>query len=78
MLTETPMSAKKEKIMAKVDLTMDLNLKAYPNDLTPDVDSDYVVKVDTQTTSLTLDDLAEMPPPASAARRPWPVAWRRY
>ncbi len=54
------MSAKKEKIMAKVDLTMDLNLKAYPNDLTPDVDSDYVVKVDTQTTSLTLDDLAEM------------------
>ena len=51
---------KTEKIMAKVDLTMDLNLKAYPNDLTPDIDSDSVVKVDTQTQSLTLDDLAEM------------------
>lgn len=46
--------------MAKIDLTMDLNLKAYPNDLTPDVDSDYVVKVDTQTTALNIDDLADM------------------
>lgn len=46
--------------MAKIDLTMDLNLKAYPNELTPDVDSDYVVKVDTQTTALNIDDLADM------------------
>lgn len=46
--------------MAKVDLTMDLNLKAYPNELTPDVETDYTVRVDTQTQSLTLDDLAEM------------------
>lgn len=46
--------------MAKVDLTMDLNLKAYPNELTPDVETDYTVRVDTQTQSLNLDDLAEM------------------
>lgn len=46
--------------MAKVDLTMDLNLKAYPNELTPDVETDYTVRVDTQTQSLNLDDLAQM------------------
>ena len=38
--------------------TMDLNLKAYPNELTQDVDNDYTVKVDTQSTLLTQDDLA--------------------
>lgn len=37
---------------------MDLNLKAYPNQLTPDVDDDYIVKVDTQSTPLNLDDIA--------------------
>lgn len=38
--------------------TFDLNLKAYPNELTQDVDNDYIVKVNTQSTPLTLDDLA--------------------
>lgn len=38
--------------------TFDLNLKAYPNELTQDVDNDYTVKVNTQSTPLTLDDLA--------------------
>ena len=38
--------------------TLDLNLKAYPNTLTTDVD-DYTVKVETQSTSLTLDDIAD-------------------
>lgn len=38
--------------------TLDLNLKAYPNTLTTDVDDDYTVKVETQSTSLTLDDIA--------------------
>lgn len=37
---------------------MDLNLKAYPNQLTPDVDDDYTVRVDTQSTPLNLDDIA--------------------
>lgn len=37
---------------------MDLNLKAYPNQLTPDVDDDYTVRVDTQSTPLDLDDIA--------------------
>ena len=39
--------------------TLDLNLKAYPNTLTTDVDDDYTVKVETQSTSLTLDDIAD-------------------
>ena len=39
--------------------TLDLNLKAYPNTLTTDVPDDYVVKVETQSTSLTLDDIAD-------------------
>lgn len=46
--------------MAKTELTMDLNLKAYPNELTPDVDNDYTVKVDTQTQPIGLDTLADM------------------
>ncbi len=44
--------------MAQNQFTMDLNLKAYPNQLTPDVDNDYLVRVDTQSTPLTLDDIA--------------------
>lgn len=46
--------------MAKTELTMDLNLKAYPNELTPDVDNDYTVRVDTQTQPIGLDTLVEM------------------
>lgn len=44
--------------MAQNQFSMDLNLKAYPNVLTPDVDDDYTVKVDTQSTPLDLDDIA--------------------
>ena len=44
--------------MAQNQFSMDLNLKAYPNQLTPDVDDDYTVKVDTQSTPLDLDDIA--------------------
>ena len=44
--------------MAQNQFSMDLNLKAYPNQLTPDVDDDYTVKVDTQSTPLNLDDIA--------------------
>ena len=44
--------------MAQQQFTMDLNLKAYPNVLTPDVEDDYTVRVDTQSTPLTLDDIA--------------------
>ena len=44
--------------MAQNQFSMDLNLKAYPNTLTPDVDDDYTVKVDTQSTPLDLDDIA--------------------
>lgn len=44
--------------MAQNQFSMDLNLKAYPNVLTPDVDDDYTVKVDTQSTPLNLDDIA--------------------
>lgn len=46
--------------MAKTELTMDLNLKAYPNELTPDVDNDYTVRVDTQTQPIGMDDLATL------------------
>ena len=45
--------------MAQLKYTLDLNLKAYPNELTPDVDNDYTVKVHTQSTPLTQDDLAD-------------------
>lgn len=45
--------------MAQLKYTLDLNLKAYPNELTPDVDNDYTVKVHTQSTPLTQDDIAE-------------------
>lgn len=44
--------------MAQLKYTLDLNLKAYPNELTPDVDNDYTVKVHTQSTPLTQDDIA--------------------
>lgn len=44
--------------MAQNQFSMDLNLKAYPNQLTPDVDDDYTVRVDTQSTPLDLDDIA--------------------
>lgn len=44
--------------MAQNQFSMDLNLKAYPNVLTPDVEDDYTVRVDTQSTPLTLDDIA--------------------
>lgn len=37
---------------------MDLALMAYPNELTPDIDTDYIVKVNTQSQSLTLEDMA--------------------
>ena len=37
---------------------MDLALMAYPNELTTDSDSDYIVKVKTQSQSLTLEDIA--------------------
>ena len=33
--------------MAQLKYALDLNLKAYPNELTPDVDNDYTVKVHT-------------------------------
>ena len=49
---------KNRTIMAQNQFSMDLNLKAYPNTLTPDVDDDYTVKVDTQSTPLNLDDIA--------------------
>ena len=45
--------------MAQLKYTLDLNLKAYPNELTPDVDNDYIVKVHTQSTPLTQDDIAD-------------------
>lgn len=44
--------------MAQLKYTLDLNLKAYPNELTPDVDDDYIVKVHTQSTPLSQDDIA--------------------
>ena len=44
--------------MAQNQFSMDLNLKAYPNQLTPDVDDDYTVRVDTQSTPLDLDEIA--------------------
>ena len=46
--------------MAQNQFSMDLNLKAYPNTLTPDVGDDYTVRVDTQSTPLTLDDIARV------------------
>ena len=46
--------------MAQNQFSMDLNLKAYPNTLTPDVADDYTVRVDTQSTPLTLDDIARV------------------
>lgn len=46
--------------MAQNPFTLDLNLKAYPNTLTPDVADDYTVRVDTQSTPLTLDDIARV------------------
>lgn len=45
--------------MAQLKYALDLNLKAYPNELTPDVDNDYTVRVHTQSTPLTQDDLAD-------------------
>lgn len=36
----------------------ELDLKAYPNELTPDIDTDYIVKVNTKDQSLTDDDIA--------------------
>ena len=51
--------------MAQNQFSMDLNLKAYPNQLTPDVDDDYTVRVDTQSTPLNL----EPPPDASATKK---------
>ena len=44
--------------MAQLKYALDLNLKAYPNELTPDVDNDYTVKVHTQSTPLTQEDIA--------------------
>lgn len=46
--------------MAQNQFSMDLNLKAYPNTLTPDVADDYTVRVDTQSTPLMLDDIARV------------------
>ena len=40
------------------EATLDLALKAYPNELTADIDSDYTVKVETQEQSLTLEHIA--------------------
>lgn len=40
------------------EATMDLALKAYPNELTPDVDNDYTVRVETQEMSLGLEHIA--------------------
>lgn len=37
---------------------MDLALKAYPNELTADIDNDYIVKVETQEMSLGLEHIA--------------------
>lgn len=39
------------------EATMDLALKAYPNELTPDVDNDYTVRVETQEMSLGLEHI---------------------
>lgn len=36
----------------------ELDLKAYPNELTPDIDTDYIVKVNTKDQTLTDDDIA--------------------
>ena len=45
--------------MSKIqEPSYDLPLKAYPNELTPDVDSDYIVRVNTQETPLTLEHIA--------------------
>lgn len=44
--------------MTQLKYALDLNLKAYSNELTPDVDNDYTVKVHTQSTPLTQDDIA--------------------
>ena len=41
-----------------LNYTYDLNLKAYPNELTKDVADDYTVRVNTQSTPLTQDDIA--------------------
>lgn len=38
--------------------TLDLALKAYSNELTPDIDNDYTVRVETQETPLTLEHIA--------------------
>lgn len=40
------------------EATMDLALKAYPNELTPDVDNDYTVRVETHEMSLGLEHIA--------------------
>lgn len=40
------------------EATLDLALKAYPNELTPDVDNDYTVRVETQEMSLGLEHIA--------------------
>ncbi len=40
------------------EATLDLALKAYPNELTADIDSDYTVKVETQEQSLNLEHIA--------------------
>lgn len=50
--------------MAQLKYTLDLNLKAYPNELTQDIDNDYTVRVNTQSTPLTQKDIA-----ASVAER---------
>lgn len=36
----------------------ELDLKAYPNELTKDIDNDYIVKVNTREQTLTADDIA--------------------
>lgn len=40
------------------EATLDLALKAYSNELTPEIDNDYTVRVETQETSLTLEHIA--------------------
>lgn len=40
------------------EVSMDLALKAYPNELTADIDNDYTVKVETQEMSLGLEHIA--------------------
>lgn len=40
------------------EATLDLALKAYPNELTTDIDNDYTVKVETQEMSLGLEHIA--------------------